>query len=78
MMLEVTINNKIKDSSIEFMSMVDENKFGSFQMQNLVGLNVLGNKRERISIQRQMKFKLEEFKILHFTEAKISCGGGYL
>lgn len=48
MMLEVTINNKIKDSSIEFMSMVDENKFGSFQMQNLVGLNVLGNKRENL------------------------------
>ncbi|RAX53997.1 hypothetical protein CCY99_04760 [Helicobacter sp. 16-1353] len=75
--LRVHINDKIKDNSIEFKSLVDEKKLGSFQMQNLVGFNTLGNKRKKIKIARDMEFILEDFKILEFENVWVSNGGGY-
>lgn len=77
-MLKIKINEKMKDNSLEFQSMIDCTKKGSFQMQNLIGFDVLGNKRKEIQVGREMTFEFEEFKILHFDSIYISNGGGYL
>lgn len=75
-MLKIKINEKMKDNSLEFQSMIDCTKKGSFQMQNLIGFDVLGNKRKEIQVGREMTFEFEEFKILHFDSIYISNGGG--
>lgn len=76
--LRVKIHDKIKDDSIEFKSLLDDKKQGSFLMQNLNAFDVLGNKREEIDINREMEISLEDFKILHFNNVLVSNGGGYL
>lgn len=76
--LKIHINDKIKDDSLEFCSLTDEKKNGSFQMQNLAGFDTLGRPREKITLGRDFALKIEDCKMLHFDSVVLSSGGGRL
>ncbi|RDU61713.1 hypothetical protein [Helicobacter sp. MIT 14-3879] len=77
--LEVNISNRIKENSKEFLSLLNPNKRYNMQDVNINSLNTRGIKNEPIKLERNMKFKLHKFDILHFKQLEIvtTSGGAF-